>query len=259
MPLLVKICGLTSEDAVAAALDAGANLVGFVFHPRSPRFVTPQRAAELAAQARGRAGIVALTVDAGDAELAAIVATLDPDWLQLHGRESRERLHELRNRTGCGRGGRPEGSDGLVLPPPVIKALGIADAADIATVRAYAGLAPLLLLDAKPPRDAAYPGGHGRPFDWSLLRQLSGGSEPFMLSGGLSPANVGEAIRTLRGHGVNIVGVDVSSGVETAPGVKDTTKIGEFVAAARAADAEVPGLLSAELLANIHIPLALTR
>ena len=213
----VKICGLSTPRTLAAALDAGADMIGLVFHPRSPRFVALPEAAELAAMARGRAAIVALLVDPDDAAVADLVARVRPDWLQLHGGEAPARVAAIRAATGR----------------PVIKAVGVAAAEDLAAISPYRAVADLILLDAKPPKDAAYPGGHGRPFDWRILAGLDPALR-FMLSGGLDPETVGAAIRTVRP-----AGVDVSSGVESAPGLKDSDKITAFVAAARAAAAEL--------------------
>jgi phosphoribosylanthranilate isomerase len=210
---IVKICGLSTPDTMLAALDAGADMVGLVFHPRSPRFVTVERAVELARLARGRADIVALIVDFEPDAAAGLAESLKPDWLQLHGRETTAGVAAIKAATGL----------------PVMKALGIAGPDDLAAIEPYRGVADLILLDAKPPKDAAYPGGHGRPFDWSLLASLDPGFR-FMLSGGLDPGNVGEAIAIARP-----AGVDVSSGVESAPGVKDIGRIGDFIAAARKA------------------------
>ena len=216
MAPLVKICGLSTEETLDAALDAGAERIGLVFFPRSPRHVGLDRAAELAARARGRAAIVALVVDADDTTLDAIVVAAAPDRLQLHGGETPARLEAIRARYGR----------------PVVKALGISSAADLAVVPAYAAVADEILFDAKPPKGARLPGGNGVPFDWRILRGLDL-AVPFMLSGGLDPGNVGEALRVTRAPAV-----DVSSGVETAPGVKDPALIAAFVEAARAARRE---------------------
>jgi phosphoribosylanthranilate isomerase len=213
--LAIKICGLSTPETLCAALDAGADMIGLNFHPKSPRFVTLERAAELAALARGRAQIVALIVDWDTARAAELVKALRPDWLQLHGAETPAHIREIKAATGL----------------PVMKALGIAAADDLAAVEAYRDVADRVLLDAKPPKGAAYPGGHGKTFDWTLLATLDP-ALGFMLSGGLDPANVGQAIITARPWGV-----DVSSGVENAPGVKDSGRIRDFVAAARAAAA----------------------
>ncbi|MBN9015877.1 MAG: phosphoribosylanthranilate isomerase [Rhizobiales bacterium] len=211
MSVIVKICGLSTEDTLDAALDAGADMVAFNFFPKSPRFVTPARAAALAGRVRGRAEIVALTVDLDEAALAEIVETVRPDWLQLHGRETPEAVAAVQDRFGLG----------------VLKALGISDAADVAAVAAFAGVADRLLLDAKAPKGAALPGGNGLSFDWSLLDGLDA-ELPYMLAGGLDPSNVGVALAETRA-----IGVDASSGVESAPGVKDPERIRAFIAAAR--------------------------
>ncbi|MCV9937845.1 phosphoribosylanthranilate isomerase [Boseaceae bacterium BT-24-1] len=209
----IKICGLSTSETLEAALAAGAGMIGLNFHPKSPRYVSPQHAAELAAQARGRTGIVALVVDFTPQQAAELADIVKPDWLQLHGRETPEQVAAIKAATGL----------------PVMKALGVASAADLDQVALYHGVADAILLDAKPPKDAAYPGGHGRPFDWGLLAGLDPAFR-FMLSGGLDPANVADAIRIARP-----AGVDVSSGVESAPGVKDVARIADFVRAARAA------------------------
>ncbi len=211
MSVIVKICGLSTEDTLDAALDAGADMVAFNFFPKSPRFVTPARAAALAGRVRGRAEIVALTVDLDEATLAEIVETVRPDWLQLHGKETPEAVAAVQDRFGLG----------------VLKALGISDAADVAAVAAFAGVADRLLLDAKAPKGAALPGGNGLSFDWSLLDGLDA-ELPYMLAGGLDPSNVGIALAETRA-----IGVDASSGVESAPGVKDPERIRAFIAAAR--------------------------
>ena len=210
----VKICGLSTPETLEAALDAGADLVGFVRFPKSPRHVSLDLGRDLSRQARGRALRVVLLVDADDAAIADAVEALDPDLLQLHGRESPERAAAIRSRFGR----------------PVLKAIGIADASDLAALGPYAGGVDHLLLDAKPPRTSgALPGGNGLSFDWRLLNGLDPGLS-FMLSGGLNPGNVAEAVRLTGSKSV-----DVSSGVETEPGVKDPGKIEAFVKAARAA------------------------
>jgi phosphoribosylanthranilate isomerase len=212
MDSLVKICGLSTPETLDAALDAGADLVGFVSFPKSPRHVELDRGRTLALRAKGRAQRVALVVDPEDGALAALVAALDPDLIQLHGSETPERVAAIRARFGR----------------PVMKAVGIAEAADLDAVAAHRGC-DRLLLDAKPPRSAdALPGGNGLAFDWRLLAGLDPGLR-FMLSGGLNPDNVAAAIR-LTGAGA----VDVSSGVESRPGAKDPAKIEAFVKAARA-------------------------
>jgi phosphoribosylanthranilate isomerase len=213
MPSTVKICGLSTAPTLRAALDAGADMVGLVFFEKSPRFVGLAAARELAAAARGRATIVALNVDASDATLASIVDAVAPDILQLHGKESPERVAQISR----------------AFARPVMKALGVAVAGDFARAREYEEAADWLLIDAKPPKGATRPGGNGAPFDWRLARGFAP-RLPWLLSGGLEPANVGEAIALSGARGV-----DVSSGVESAPGVKDTDKIIAFIAAARAA------------------------
>lgn len=214
MTLLVKICGLSTLETLDAALDAGADLVGFVFFPPSPRHVSFEDARMLAARIGTRAQRVALTVDADDALLAEIIAALAPDLLQLHGKESPERVSDVKSRFGR----------------PVMKAIAVSTRADLDAASAYARVADRLLFDARPPRAATRPGGLGRPFDWRLLEHFDH-ALPFMLSGGLDIDNVGEALRITRA-----AGVDVSSGVERRPGEKDPAKIHAFVRAARAAE-----------------------
>lgn len=214
---LVKICGLSTRESVEAALDAGADMVGFVRFARSPRHVERALGRELAEGARGRATRILLAVEPDDAALEADVAALDPDIIQLHGRETPERVAAVRARFGR----------------PVIKAVGIASVADLVGVTRYAEVADRILLDAKASPGAALPGGNGVAFDWSVLagsqeRASEVASPRFMLSGGLNPANVAEAIRT-----TGLASVDVSSGVETAPGRKDAALIAAFVRAAR--------------------------
>jgi phosphoribosylanthranilate isomerase len=213
MPTEVKICGLSDEEGVDAALAAGADLVGFNFFPPSPRFVSPARAGELAARGRGKARIVAVTVDADDAFLEEIVGAIDPDFLQLHGKESPERLAAIHARTGRA----------------VMKAIGIAERADLAAAVRYAA-AEKLLLDTKPPKNATRPGGNAMAFDWSILEGFSL-PRPWFLAGGLNPENVAEALAVS-----GAPAVDVSSGVERAPGKKEPALIHAFVAAVRAFD-----------------------
>ena len=208
----VKICGINAPLAMDAALDAGADFVGLVFFGPSPRAVALGEAARLAARARGRALVVALVVDADDTLLTQIVAEVAPDLLQLHGAETPARVAEIRKRFG----------------KPVMKAIAVAEASDLAAIPSFVAVADRLLFDARPPKDATRPGGHGRAFDWRLLARVER-AKPIMLSGGLNPENVAEAIRIVRPDAV-----DVSSGVETKPGVKDPEKIRAFVAAARA-------------------------
>jgi phosphoribosylanthranilate isomerase len=215
---LVKICGLNSLAALDAALQAGADLVGFVRYPRSPRHLTLDEGRELSARAKGKAVRVALTVDADDEELANILEALDPDLLQLHGEETPERVAEVRSRFGRA----------------VVKAVGIAEKADLGRLAAYAEIADRILLDAKPPKTAeALPGGNGLSFDWRLVAGLDP-KLSFMLSGGLAPENVAAAIGLTGARAL-----DVSSGVERAPGEKDPERIEAFVRAARAAWADL--------------------
>jgi len=211
MPLLIKICGLNTPEAVDAALEAGADAVGFVFFPPSPRHLGFEAARALGARVRGRALKVALAVDAADEWLSAVIEALRPDMLQLHGKETRDRVVMVRTRFGL----------------PVIKALPIAERADLTPIRLYASVADRLLFDARAPREATRPGGLGKSFDWRLLEGIDPGV-PFMLSGGLDADNVAEALRI-----TNAPAVDVSSGVERAPGAKDPDKIRAFVRAAR--------------------------
>jgi phosphoribosylanthranilate isomerase len=218
MRIDVKICGLKSEAAMAAALDCGASHVGFIFFERSPRHVTPGRAAELRRAARGRARAVAVTVDAGDPVLDAIVETVAPDMLQLHGDETPERVREVRQRYGL----------------PVMKALSIREAADLEAVGDYLGIADRLLFDAKAPKDAAVPGGRGVAFDWTLLANLDPAID-YMLSGGLNAGNIAAALSVAKPKGV-----DVSSGVEPTPGDKSPELIAGFFAALRAATDDRP-------------------
>src|ERR1043165_1579268 len=200
---LVKICGLSAPDTLDAALDAGADMVGFVFFAPSPRNVSLHTARELGARVKNRAEKVALTVDADDAALTNIVDVLHPDMLQLHGKESPARVTAIRQRFGL----------------PVMKVLAIETRSDLGAIPLYARIADRLLFDARPPRDATRPGGLGKPFDWHLLENIDP-SIPFMLSGGLNAENVAEALRITRAGGR-----DVSSGVASAPGVKDPEKI----------------------------------
>ncbi|WP_428698903.1 phosphoribosylanthranilate isomerase [Stappia sp.] len=216
---LVKICGLSTEETLRAALEAGADMIGLVFFPKSPRNVSLETAAGLAERARGKAEIVVLTVDADDALVDAIVAGVRPDWLQLHGHESPERCAELKARHGL----------------RIMKALGVTSAGDLAAATPYVPHVDRLLFDARPPKGAELPGGNGVSFDWRILKGLDLGV-PLMLSGGLDTATVGEAIRI---GGVR--DVDVSSGVESARGVKDAELVRAFVAAARAGIADQAG------------------
>ena len=225
MPLTVKICGLKTPEALDVALESGADLVGFVFFAPSPRHLAFDTARTLGGRVRGRAGKVALTVDADDATLKGVVEALKPDMLQLHGVETPERVKSVRARFGL----------------PVMKAIPIAEREDLARIDQYKNIADRLLFDARAPQDATRPGGLGTPFDWTLLKGVDP-EIPFMLSGGLNADNVIEALRV-----THAPGVDVSSGVERAPGEKDADKIRAFIRAARAADA---GLAAAKAIVS---------
>ena len=217
MAVKVKICGIKTPEALQAALAAGADFVGLNFYPPSPRSLPPDVAAELAELGRDHTAIVALVVDAEDAFIDEIVRKVDPDFLQLHGSETPERAAEIVQRWG----------------KPVIKAIKVETAEDAAGALAYADIAALILFDAKAPKSliGALPGGNGLAFDWHLLDDVKD-RVPFMLSGGLTPENVGGAIAAT---GADIV--DVSSGVETAPGIKSPDLIRQFIDAARAVHA----------------------
>jgi phosphoribosylanthranilate isomerase len=221
MSLIVKICGLSTRETLDAALQAGADMVGFVFFPPSPRHLGLERARELGAQAKGRATKVALSVDADDATLANIVDALQPDILQLHGRETVARVCDIRQKFGL----------------PVMKAIAVETSADLAPVAGYAAVARHILFDARAPKHATRPGGLGAVFDWHVLENLDL-KVPFVVSGGLHAGNVAEAVRITRAGGV-----DVSSGVEGAPGFKDPDMIRAFIRAARAVDGVMPGLV----------------
>jgi phosphoribosylanthranilate isomerase len=208
---LAKICGLSTRPALVAALEGGAAFVGFMIFEASPRRVTINEAAALAALARGRAKIVAVTVDPDDALVSRLLRELGPDFIQLHGRESPRRVRQIAERID------------------VIKALPVSGPDDLAVGPAYEAEAAHLMFDAKAPADAARPGGHGQPFDWSLLagRQFR---RPWFLAGGLDPDNVARAIAA---SGVPMV--DVSSGVEDSGGLKDPALITRFLDAVRRA------------------------
>ncbi|MET0568121.1 MAG: phosphoribosylanthranilate isomerase [Hyphomicrobiaceae bacterium] len=215
MTTKIKICGLKTRPALDAALAGGADFVGFVFYPPSPRNVAPAIARDLVQAARGRARSVALLVDPDDALLDQIVTDVDPDLIQLHGHESAERVSEIVTRSAR----------------PIIKAVAVQTIAEVDAALAYRDIAELILFDAKAPASlrGALPGGNGLAFDWHLLGGMSGKLD-FMLSGGLTPANVCEAIRLTRPFAV-----DVSSGVEMAPGEKSPELIRQFLTAAKSA------------------------
>ena len=222
MALMVKICGLKTAEALEVALESGADQVGFVFFAPSPRNLGLQAARRLGAQVKDRAGKVALTVDASDETLADIVEALQPDMLQLHGEETPERVAVVRSRFGL----------------PVMKALPVAQQSDLAPIRLYAHVADKILFDARAPAEATRPGGLGTPFDWTLLRGIDPAID-FVLSGGLDASNVAQALAITRAKGV-----DVSSGVERAPGEKDADKIRAFIRAARQAERGMKTLAS---------------
>ena len=211
-PLIVKICGIKTPALLEAAIDAGADIVGFMHFERSPRYVDIEGLQELISQARGRVETCVVLVNP-DNSCVMEVAALSPDWIQLHGPETPHRVEAIRDEAGIA----------------IMKAIGISTADDVAHVADFADIADRMLLDAKAPKGAERPGGLGFPFDWTLLKALDP-NLPFMLSGGLTPETVGEAIRAVRP-----MGVDVSSGVETAPGVKDAALIRAFIDQARAA------------------------
>jgi phosphoribosylanthranilate isomerase len=221
MTTFVKICGLTGERAVAAALEAGADAVGFVlFVPASPRNIEPADFVRLSSPARGRAKVVIVTAGVLDARVSDLVRGVEPDAIQLHGSETPAQVQALRDDLGLDRSC-PDGLEiwkGLAVGAPA----DLADAADF-------GAADRLLLDAKPPKGAERTGGHGLAFDWSILAGWAS-PKPWILSGGLTPETVADAV-----HVTGATAVDVSSGVEASPGVKDPAKVRAFVAAAKAA------------------------
>lgn len=213
MTLKAKICGVSTPEAVRAALDGKAGWLGFVFFPKSPRNVTVEAATRLAEPVRGRAKVVALLVDPSDAQVDEVARGLRPDLIQLHGHESPSRVREVAVRAGCG----------------IIKALPVAEASDLAAAAAYESVVEHLMFDAKPPKDAALPGGAGRAFDWGLMAGQRF-QRPWFLAGGLDPWNVAEAASV---SGAPLV--DVSSGVERGPGLKDPALITAFLDAVRRA------------------------
>jgi phosphoribosylanthranilate isomerase len=209
----VKICGLSTPETVAAAIDGGAAFLGFNFFPPSPRYLTPDAAARLAPPARGKAVIVAVTVDPDNDLIDQLVAVLKPDLIQLHGKETPARGQEIATRSGVG----------------LIRALPVSDSGDLDAARAWEPVVEHLMFDARPPEGSALPGGMGARFDWTILagRRFA---RPYLLAGGLDPWNVGEAMR-LSGAPI----MDVSSGVERGPGIKDPLLISAFLEAVRRA------------------------
>ncbi|MCA0026199.1 MULTISPECIES: phosphoribosylanthranilate isomerase [unclassified Mesorhizobium] len=213
MALDVKICGLKTDQAMAAALVGGASHVGFIFFAKSPRYIEPAAAGRLREAARGKALAVAVTVDANDTFLDDIIDSMRPDMLQLHGSETPERVAELKARYDL----------------PVMKALPLSEAADLERIKPFVGVADRFLFDAKPPKGSELPGGNGVAFDWRILTGLDAGLD-YMLSGGLNAANIGDALRL-----ASPPGIDISSGVESAPGIKDPALIEQFFRAVKAA------------------------
>ena len=212
-PLIIKICGIKTEKLLDAAIDAGADIVGFVHFPRSPRHLELDPIGELISMARGRVETCVLLVNP-DNTLVAQVAALGPDWIQLHGPETPHRVEAIRREAGLN----------------IMKVLPIGAVEDLAAAPSFAQVADRLLFDAKPPKHADRPGGLGVAFDWDLLKTLDP-ALPFMLSGGLTPDNVADAVRR-----VKPMGIDASSGLESAPGVKDAGLIRAFIDKARGAN-----------------------
>jgi phosphoribosylanthranilate isomerase len=215
---IIKICGVTTPDALSAAAEAGATHVGFVWFAKSPRHLPAERAKMLAAKTPAGLSRVLMTVDIADGDLAAMIEAVEPNVLQLHGSESPARVAELRERFGR----------------QIIKVIAVQSAEDLPKAREFEGPADLILFDARPPEGASRPGGHGTPFEWTLLRGQAF-AKPVILSGGLTPENVAEAIAL-----TGVRGVDVSSGVESQLGVKSPAKVRAFVAAAKAAMEALP-------------------
>jgi phosphoribosylanthranilate isomerase len=215
MTTSVKICGITDERGLNAAIDAGAAFVGFVFFRRSPRFVTLEQAAALAALVTREVKAVGLFVDPTDADLESVLAHVHLDMIQLHGKETPARVDQVRALTGL----------------PVMKAIGVETERDVMTAQAYENHADWLLFDAKAPKDATRPGGNAVSFNWTILKSYTG-KTPWMLAGGLVRANVGAAIKASGARAV-----DVSSGVESKPGIKSPGRIRAFLKAAAAAGA----------------------
>jgi phosphoribosylanthranilate isomerase len=211
-PLVVKICGIKTRAILEAAIEAGADMVGFMHVARSPRYVELDTIAELISEARGRIETCVVLVNP-DNTLVAQVAALGPDWIQLHGPETPHRVEAIRAEAGVA----------------VLKAIPVGQAGDLECVPSFDAVADRLLLDAKPPKTADRAGGNGIAFDWALLKPLDP-AIGFMLSGGLTPDTVADAVATVRP-----MGVDVSTGVESAPGVKDAARVTAFIRNARAA------------------------
>ncbi len=213
MNSLVKICGLSTPESVRTAQCGGATHLGFIFFPNSPRNVSPKQAARLVQDVTD-IKTVAVTVNADDKFLDEIAETLNPDILQLHGAESSERVAGIKQR----------------YQRPVMKALAIRDATDLDKIASYEGVADMFLLDAKPPQGSDLPGGNGVSFDWSLIASLNS-KLPVLLSGGIDQTNLSQALDYVKQDQNDLIGIDVSSGVESSPGVKDILKIEKFLAA----------------------------
>ena len=213
MGILIKICGINSADAADAAARAGADFAGLVFHRNSTRNLSLEQATTLASRLRGKLRLAVLLSDPSDEALAAAVSAVKPDYIQLHGTESPDRVAAIRTRFALG----------------IIKVIAVADVSDLAAANKYETCADMLLFDAKAPSGATREGGHGSAFDWQILSGRSF-ARPWLLAGGLNPENVVRAIRSS-----DAPGVDVSTGVETSPGHKSTELIAQFVANARSA------------------------
>ena len=211
-PLVIKICGIKTPDILETAIEAGADMVGFMHFQRSPRHASVEQIADLISQARGRIETCVVLVNP-DNSCVAEIAALGPDWIQLHGPETPHRVEAIRAEAGV----------------EIMKALPIGSAEDVAHIADFIDVADRILVDAKPPKGADRPGGLGESFDWTLLEALDP-SIPFMLSGGLTPDNVASAVSQVRPFGI-----DASSGLETAPGVKNKKLIEAFIRNARAA------------------------
>lgn len=211
MSIQVKICGINSVESADAAMRAGADFAGLMFHPQSPRRLDTDLARRLSDRMKGRVRLVAVLVDPDDAALQTVIAAAKPDFIQLHGKESVARVSDIHSATGL----------------PVIKVLAVAEASDLAAASQYESVADMLMFDAKAPAGAAREGGHGTAFDWQLLKGRRF-SRPWLLAGGLNAENVARAVSSS-----GAPGVDVSSGVETAPGVKNPEMIRTFIENAR--------------------------
>ncbi|EJF91168.1 phosphoribosylanthranilate isomerase [Bartonella tamiae] len=216
MNLDIKLCGLKTPEAIKAAMDLGANYIGFIFYAKSPRNIDLQRAAKLRPLIQKPTQLVAVTVNATQEELDHLVKCVNPDILQLHGHESAKDIQSMKKRYDL----------------PVIKAISIYDENDMKTAHSYKGIADILLLDTKAPKNASLPGGNGISFDWSLMKLLDADIKT-MLSGGLNANNVKQAIHIARPDGI-----DISSGIEKTPGVKDIQLMRNFIETVKSIDFE---------------------